>query len=93
MDAVPTESGPVHLCGHDGHMAVLIGLAEEVGEGALLMVAELSRLRVNFDYAFALHNKPNKELNKILMYKNCLVNLHINIFKVYLMKKKINFTQ
>ena len=51
-------------------MAVLIGLAEELGEGALLMVAELSRLRVNFDYAFALHNKPNKELNKILMYKN-----------------------
>ena len=51
-------------------MAVLIGLAEEVGEGALLMVAELSRLRVNFDYAFALHNKPNKERNKILMYKN-----------------------
>lgn len=70
MDAVPTESGLVHLCGHDGHMAVLIGLAEELGEGALLMVAELSRLRVNFDYAFALHNKPNKELNKILMYKN-----------------------
>ncbi|GAB1373616.1 MAG: amidohydrolase [Bacteroidales bacterium] len=90
MDAVPTEKGPVHLCGHDGHMAVLIGLAEElsinrnfpgkvwlffqpaeeVGEGASLMVAELSRLRVNFDYAFALHNKPKKELNKILMYKN-----------------------
>lgn len=72
MDAVPTESGPVHLCGHDGHMAVLIGLAEELGEGASLMVAELSRLRVNFDYAFALHNKPNKELNKNSDVQKCL---------------------
>ena len=27
FDAVPTESGAAHLCGHDGHTAALIGLA------------------------------------------------------------------
>lgn len=90
MDAVPTERGPVHLCGHDGHMAVLLGLAnilsdnrdfpgkiwlffqpaEEVGEGASLMVKELSRLRIRFDYAFALHNKPGVKINNIIIYKN-----------------------
>lgn len=90
MDAVPTERGPEHLCGHDGHMAILLGLAsklsenrdfpgkvwlffqpaEEVGEGASGMVAELARLRVNFDYAFALHNKPGNKENLIILYKN-----------------------
>jgi amidohydrolase len=90
MDAVPTENGPVHLCGHDGHMAILLGLAyilkeerefsgkvwlffqpaEEVGEGASKMVAELSRFRINFDYAFALHNKPGMTANSIIIYNN-----------------------
>jgi amidohydrolase len=90
MDAVPTEKGPQHLCGHDGHMAILLGLAsvldknrnfpgsvwlffqpaEEVGEGAAMMVAELARLRLNFDYAFALHNKPGIKANRIVLYKN-----------------------
>lgn len=32
MDAVPTELGPLHLCGHDGHMAILIGLARVLSE-------------------------------------------------------------
>lgn len=30
MDAVPTEHGPNHLCGHDGHMAILLGLADKL---------------------------------------------------------------
>ena len=32
MDAVPTEHGPDHLCGHDGHMAILIGVANVISK-------------------------------------------------------------
>lgn len=30
LDAVPLLGGPEHLCGHDGHMAILIALADEL---------------------------------------------------------------
>jgi amidohydrolase len=30
MDAINTDNGMNHLCGHDGHMAILIGLAQRV---------------------------------------------------------------
>ena len=37
IDAVPTESGPKHLCGHDAHAAALLGamhfLCEQSGRG------------------------------------------------------------
>jgi len=37
IDAVPTESGPKHLCGHDAHAAALLGamhfLCEQNGQG------------------------------------------------------------
>ncbi|PKP06914.1 MAG: hypothetical protein CVU10_04985 [Bacteroidetes bacterium HGW-Bacteroidetes-5] len=32
MDAIKTEMGFEHLCGHDGHMAILLGLSQIVSE-------------------------------------------------------------
>jgi amidohydrolase len=32
MDAIKTENGFEHLCGHDGHMAILLGLSQIVSE-------------------------------------------------------------
>lgn len=28
IDALPSDDGPQHLCGHDGHMSILLGLIE-----------------------------------------------------------------
>ncbi len=89
LDAIKTDNGCEHLCGHDGHMAILIGLsrilaqnrdfdgtvwllfqpAEEIGEGAALMVKDLQKLGVKFDYSFALHNNPGYPLNSILVHE------------------------
>lgn len=89
MDAIQTDDGFSHLCGHDGHMAILLGLsrilsknrdfegtmwllfqpAEEVGEGAALMVPDLEKLGITFDYSFALHNNPKNPLNKIILHE------------------------
>lgn len=89
LDAIKTEDGYRHLCGHDGHMAILLGLAdvvsanrdfngivwllfqpaEEVGEGAALMVKDMERLGLRFDYSFSLHNKPGIPLNKVILHE------------------------
>ncbi|MFA6770195.1 MAG: amidohydrolase [Bacteroidales bacterium] len=89
LDAIMTEKGCNHLCGHDGHMAILLGLskivsknrafsgtvwllfqpAEEVGEGAALMVKEMQEKGVKFDFAFSLHNKPGIPLNKVVLHQ------------------------
>ncbi|MCK9627757.1 MAG: amidohydrolase [Bacteroidales bacterium] len=89
LDAIKTESGFKHLCGHDGHMAIILGLAqrlrenrdfagtiyllfqpaEEVGEGAALMIKDMKGMNLKFDYVFALHNNPNYELNKVIIHR------------------------
>ena len=30
IDALPTENGAQHLCGHDGHMSILLGFLEYI---------------------------------------------------------------
>ncbi len=89
LDAIDTDSGCKHLCGHDGHMAIILGLAqrlhvnrdfagkvyllfqpaEEIGEGAALMVKEMKGLDLKFDYVFSLHNNPNYELNRVVIHR------------------------
>jgi amidohydrolase len=89
LDAISTSEGIRHWCGHDGHMAILLGLAnvvsddrdfegtvwllfqpaEEVGEGAALMAKDLEAKKINFDYAFALHNKPGIPLNHVVLHE------------------------
>jgi amidohydrolase len=32
LDAVPTSEGVEHLCGHDGHIAILLSLASEIAD-------------------------------------------------------------
>jgi len=88
MDAIKTDDGCKHLCGHDGHMSILLGLAqrlsqnrefcgkvyllfqpaEEIGEGAAMMVKEIDSLGLKFDYAYALHNNPGYPLNSIIIH-------------------------
>lgn len=89
LDAIDTDSGCKHLCGHDGHMAIILGLAqklhenrdfagrvyllfqpaEEIGEGAALMVKEMKDLDIKFDYVFSLHNNPNYDLNRVVIHR------------------------
>ncbi|OFY42719.1 MAG: hypothetical protein A2X18_13605 [Bacteroidetes bacterium GWF2_40_14] len=89
MDAIKTDKGCEHLCGHDGHMTILLGLAmklgsdrnfkgkvyllfqpaEERGEGAALMVKDIEKLGLKFDFSYALHNNPNYSLNSIIIHK------------------------
>jgi amidohydrolase len=89
MDAIKTDKGCEHLCGHDGHMTILLGLAmklgsdrnfngkvyllfqpaEEIGEGAALMVKDIEKLGLKFDFSYALHNNPNYPLNSIIIHK------------------------
>jgi len=89
MDAIKTDAGCEHLCGHDGHMTILLGLAmrlgsdrnfngkvyllfqpaEEIGEGAVLMVKDIEKLGLKFDFSYALHNNPNYPLNSIIIHK------------------------
>jgi amidohydrolase len=89
LDAIDTDSGCKHLCGHDGHMAIILGLAqrlqanrdfagnvyllfqpaEEIGEGAALMVKEMKGLDIKFDYVFSLHNNPNYDLNRVVIHR------------------------
>ena len=33
IDALPSEKGAKHLCGHDGHMSILLGLIEYIDVG------------------------------------------------------------
>ena len=89
MDAIKTDKGFEHLCGHDGHMTIMLGLAkrlaagrdfpgkvyllfqpaEEIGEGAALMVKDIEKLGLVFDYSYALHNNPKYPLNSIIIHK------------------------
>lgn len=89
LDAIKSNKGCNHLCGHDGHMAILLGLskvvssnrefdgtiwllfqpAEEVGEGAALMVKEMKEKGIQFDYAFSVHNKPGVPLGEVVLYE------------------------
>ena len=89
MDAIKTDEGFAHLCGHDGHMTILLGLAqrlsenrefggkvyllfqpaEEIGEGAALMVKDIERLGLKFDFSYALHNNPGYPLNSVIIHR------------------------
>lgn len=76
-----TRSGLAHLCGHDGHMAILMGLAgtrpkrgrlvlvfqpaEETGAGARAVLADPAFNALRPDYAFALHNMPGLPLGAV----------------------------
>lgn len=88
MDAIKTDAGFEHLCGHDGHMTILLGLAqklgkerafegkvyllfqpaEEIGEGAAMMVKDIDKLGLKFDFSYALHNNPGYPLNNIIIH-------------------------
>ncbi|SUZ30432.1 N-acetyldiaminopimelate deacetylase [Roseibaca ekhonensis] len=73
--------GVAHLCGHDGHMAILTGLAgkrpqrgrmmllfqpaEETGAGARAVLADPAFTALRPDYAFALHNMPGLPLGAV----------------------------
>ncbi|MCC1480359.1 amidohydrolase [Roseibaca sp. Y0-43] len=73
--------GMAHLCGHDGHMAILMGLAgtrpkcgrmmllfqpaEETGTGARAVLADPAFAPLRPDYAFALHNMPGMALGSV----------------------------
>ncbi|MFA6334636.1 MAG: amidohydrolase [Bacteroidales bacterium] len=89
MDAIKTDRGFEHLCGHDGHMTILLGVAqmlsadrnfsgkifllfqpaEEIGEGAILMVKDIEKLELKFDFSYALHNNPKYPLNSIIIHQ------------------------
>lgn len=89
MDAIKTDKGFEHLCGHDGHMTILLGVAkrlsanrnfpgkvfllfqpaEEIGEGAALMVKDIEKIGLVFDFSYALHNNPKYPLNSIIIHK------------------------
>ncbi len=82
-----TVAGLSHACGHDGHMAILAGLAvrlarrrpaagrslllfqpaEETGEGAGHMIADLERTDLRPEGCFALHNLPGFPLGTVLV--------------------------
>ncbi len=89
---VPHQSlnkGVMHGCGHDGHMAILLGLArylsenppqnlnvfllfqpaEETGKGAARVMNDSRFSGLEIDQAFALHNLPGCEKNKIFIKK------------------------
>jgi len=73
--------GMAHLCGHDGHMAILMGLAgtrpargrlvllfqpaEEIGAGARAVLADPTFAALRPDFAFALHNMPGLPLGAV----------------------------
>jgi amidohydrolase len=75
------RAGFGHLCGHDGHMATLMGLAgvrpakgrmillfqpaEETGSGARAVLADPQFEMLRPDYAFALHNMPGLPLGAL----------------------------
>ncbi len=79
--------GLSHACGHDGHMAILAGLAvrlarrrsatgrslllfqpaEETGEGAERMLADLATTDLRPDACFALHNLPGFPFGRVLV--------------------------
>ena len=70
-----------HLCGHDGHMAILMGRAgtrpargrlvllfqpaEETGAGARAVLDDPAFAALRPDYAFALHNMPGLPLGAV----------------------------
>jgi amidohydrolase len=75
------RAGIAHLCGHDGHMAILMGLAgtrpkhgrlvllfqpaEETGTGARAVLADPAFAPLRPDFAFALHNMPGMTLGSV----------------------------
>ncbi len=98
LDALPIDentglsyssvnSGIAHSCGHDGHMAIIAGLAkiiadvppekgqvvllfqpaEEMEQGAKVVVESKEFRKLNPDYVFALHNIPGEEKNTIIL--------------------------
>jgi len=99
LDAIDTDSGCKHLCGHDGHMAIILGLAqklhenrdfagrvyllfqpaEEIGEGAALMLKEMKGLDIKFDYVFSLHNNPKYELNRVVIHRGTYAAASVGI--------------
>ncbi len=75
------HAGVAHLCGHDGHMAMLCGLAgwrpargrvvllfqpaEETGAGARAVLADPRMAALAPDHAIALHNMPGLPLGHV----------------------------
>lgn len=105
IDALPIEEtnnfnhksqnqGTAHLCGHDGHMTILSGLAEEInrlrplkgktvllfqpaeeiGEGAKLVVESKLFQDLKPDYIFGLHNIPGFKESAILLKEGCFAS-------------------
>ena len=90
FDHQSQNRGIMHGCGHDGHMAIILGLgrylhqnppknlnvillfqpAEETGEGASLVMEDSRFSKLKIDQAFALHNLPGYEKNKIFIKKD-----------------------
>lgn len=82
-----TRPGVAHKCGHDGHLAILAGVAqglacnppargkvillcqpaEETGQGAALVAADLLARKLIPDWIFALHNLPGSPAQHILV--------------------------
>lgn len=86
MDAIPGESGPRHGCGHDGHSAVLCGLALELegmklGKNICLIFQHAEETGAgakmisddlsDVDVIFGLHNIPGHPKGTLLIRDEC----------------------
>jgi len=86
MDAIPGESGPRHGCGHDGHSAVLCGLALELegmklGKNICLIFQHAEETGAgakmiadglsSVDVIFGLHNIPGHPKGTLLIRDEC----------------------
>ena len=64
LDAVPTENGACHLCGHDGHTAALVGLAlllegRRVGRNVILLFQPAEETGFGAPACMGLFDKEN----------------------------------
>ena len=91
--------GISHTCGHDGHMAVMVGTArylgqnrpetgevvvlfqpsEETGEGAGRMLEDPGFDQIRFDRAYAFHNLPGFEENRLLIKEGVFASASVGL--------------